>query len=520
MLLPLSCIYNLGSPSDWHESIIRLSVGDEIDRDGFLLEMTRLQYRRNPTSSERGEFRVKGETIDILPSTGEEIIRLSLFGDCIERILIIDPLTKEKRETDVIVIYPAKHFLTNQERLRSALRSIEEELIERIKYFRDNGKLIEAQRIEERTRFDMEMLTTTGYCHGIENYSRHLSQRRPGERPYTLIDYFPDDFLTIIDESHVTIPQIRGMYEGDKARKKALVDYGFRLPSAYDNRPLRFDEFFLLTNQKIYVSATPDFYELNKSQNVVEQIVRPTGIVDPEVFVRGEENQIENLITEIKKRVDMNQRVLITTLTKRMAEDLADYLLRNGLRVRYLHSDIESLKRVEVLQDLRLGNFDCLVGINLLREGLDLPEVSLVAVLDADKEGFLRSATSLIQVFGRCARNVDGCVIMYADRITGSMKRAIDETERRRKRQIEYNRINNITPKTIEKNISDYLETKRKAGVPKIEIGIESSDPWTMIEFLEEQMKRAAETLEYEKAALFRDKLFEVKRGIRKSKNL
>ncbi|MEW6007117.1 MAG: helicase-related protein, partial [bacterium] len=395
-------------------------------------------------------------------------------------------------------------------------RTISDELVERIKYFKEIGKLIEAQRIEERTRFDMEMLQTTGYCHGIENYSRHLSGRQPGERPYTLIDYFPDDFLVIIDESHVTIPQLRGMYEGDKARKKALIDYGFRLPSAYDNRPLRFDEFLSLTHQKIYISATPDSYELSLSQQVVEQIVRPTGIVDPMVEVRGEEKQIEDLMQEIRKRTEKNQRVLVTTITKRLAEDLTDYLVRKGLMVRYLHSDIESLKRVEILQDLRLGNFDVLVGINLLREGLDLPEVSLVAVLDADKEGFLRSQTSLIQVFGRCARNIDGCVIMYADRITNSMKKAMDETERRRKKQIEYNRINNITPKTIEKNITDYLEVKRKAGDEKIEIGIESKDPWTMIEFFEEQMKSSAENLEYEKAALFRDKIFEIKKGLRK----
>ncbi|MEW6680263.1 MAG: excinuclease ABC subunit UvrB [bacterium] len=509
----VSCIYNLGSPSDWHESIIKLSCGDVIERDGVLSELVRLQYKRNNVSPQRGEFRVKGEVIDLFPSQAEDIIRLSLFGDEIEKILIIDPLTKEKKETNSVVIYPAKHFLTNAERLRQALRTISDELVERIKYFKDKDKLIEAQRIEERTRFDIEMLRETGYCHGIENYSRHLSGRKPGERPYTLIDYFPDDFLVIIDESHVTIPQLKGMYEGDKARKKALIDYGFRLPSAYDNRPLRFDEFLSLTHQKIYISATPDSYELNLSQQVVEQIVRPTGIVDPMVEVRGEEKQIEDLMQEIRKRAEKNQRVLVTTITKRLAEDLTDYLVRKGLMVRYLHSDIESLKRVEILQDLRLGNFDVLVGINLLREGLDLPEVSLVAVLDADKEGFLRSETSLIQVFGRCARNIDGCVIMYADRITNSMKKAMDETERRRKKQIEYNRINNITPKTIEKNITDYLEVKRKAGDGKIEIGIQSSDPWTMIEFLEDEMKKAAENLEYEKAALFRDKIFEIKKG-------
>jgi len=512
----VSCIYNLGSPSDWYSSIIKLSIGDCIDRDGFLSELVRLQYKRNNTSPERGEFRVKGEIIDIFPSQGEKIIRLELFGDEIEGISIINPLTKEKKGANSVVIFPAKHFLTNQERLRQALRSIEDELIERIKYFKDKGKLIEAQRIEERTRFDMEMLRETGYCHGIENYSRHLSQRRPGERPYTLLDYFPPDFLTIIDESHMTIPQLKGMYEGDKSRKKALIDYGFRLPSAYDNRPLNFQEFLSLVGQKIYVSATPDEYEINKSQQIVEQIVRPTGIVDPMVEVRKEEGQIEDLIGEIEKRVKKNQRVLVTTITKRLAEDLADYLTRKNLRTRYLHSDIEPLKRVEILQDLRLGNFDCLVGINLLREGLDLPEVSLVAILDADKEGFLRSKSSLIQVFGRCARNIDGCVIMYADRITDSMKGAIKETEKRRKKQLEYNKINNITPKTIEKNITDYLEVKRKTRDERIEIGIESKDPWTMIEFFEKEMKKHAENLEYEKAALFRDKIIEIKRKLKK----
>ncbi len=512
----VSCIYSLGSPQDWHESIIKLSCRDCIDRDGFLSELVRLQYKRNNTSPERGEFKVRGETIDIFPSQAEEIVRLQLFGDEIEKIFIISPIIKERKPVDSIVIYPAKHFLTNQERLRSALRAIEEECIERIKYFKDIGKLIEAQRIEERTRFDMEMLRETGYCHGIENYSRHLSQRGKGERPSTLIDFFPVDFLTIIDESHVSIPQIRGMYAGDNARKKSLIEYGFRLPSAYDNRPLKFEEFLFLTPQKIYISATPDEYELNLSQQVVEQITRPTGIIDPMVEVRSEENQIEDLTREIEKRVEKNNRVLVTTITKRLAEDLADYLTRKGLQVRYLHSDIESLKRVEILQDLRLGRFDVLVGINLLREGLDLPEVSLVAVLDADKEGFLRSATSLIQVFGRCARNIDGCVIMYADRITNSMKKAMQETERRRKKQIEYNRINNITPKTIEKNITDYLEVKRKVREDKIEIGIESDDPWTVIEFLEQEMKKSADNLEYEKAALFRNKIFEIKRGLKK----
>lgn len=505
----VSCIYTLGSPSDWHSSMIKLSKGDCLDRDGFLRELARLQYKRNNVSPERGEFRVKGEIIDIFPSTQEEIIRLQLFGDEIERILIIDPKTQERDEIHSVIIYPAKHFLTNAERLRQALESIEEELIERIKYFKEQGKFIEAQRIEERTRFDIEMLRETGYCHGIENYSRHLSQRKPGERPYTLLDYFPNDFLVIIDESHVTIPQLRGMYEGDRARKKSLIDYGFRLPSAYDNRPLNFSEFLSLTNQKIYVSATPGEYEIERSQQIVEQIVRPTGIVDPIVKVKSTENQIKDLIGEIKDRVKKNQRVLVTTITKRLAEDLADYLTKEGLRVRYLHSDIEALKRIEILQDLRLGAFDCLVGINLLREGLDLPEVSLVAVLDADREGFLRSATSLIQIFGRCARNVDGCVIMYADTITDSMKKAIDETKRRREKQIAYNKKHNITPKTIEKNITDYLEVKRKAPLD-IEIGIESDDPWTMIEFFEEQMKRCAENLEYEKAAFFRDKIFEI----------
>ncbi|HAW50094.1 TPA: excinuclease ABC subunit B [bacterium] len=513
----VSCIYNLGSPEDWQESTISFSVSDTLDRNSLLSELVRLQYKRNDISPKRGEFRVKGEIMDIFPSHSEKTIRLEFFSDEIERIAIIDLLTKEKTYVNKAVIYPAKHFLTSQSRLKRALQTIEEELIEREKWFRERNKLIEAQRIVERTRFDMEMLQTTGYCHGIENYSRHLSGRKEGEPPATLLDYFPSDFLTIIDESHVTIPQLRGMYEGDRARKKNLIDYGFRLPSAYDNRPLRFDEFLSKVDQKIYVSATPDEYELGISQRVVEQLVRPTGVVDPVIEIRKEEGQIPYLISEIKKRVEKNQRVLVTTLTKRLAEDLADYLSKEGIDCMYLHSDIETIKRVEILRDLRLGRYSVLVGINLLREGLDLPEVSLVAIFDADKEGFLRSYTSLIQVFGRCARNIDGRVIMFADEMTESMRKAIVETERRRKKQEEYNRINNITPQTIQKNITEYLEAKRKVS-PKIEIGVESKDPWAMIEILEDEMKKAADNLEFEKAALFRDKFFEIKNELKKKR--
>ncbi len=516
IIASVSCIYSLGSPEDWRSSIITLNRSDEIDREGFLYELVRLQYQRNDLEPQRGEFRVKGDTIEVFPSHTEKPIRIELFGDEIEKIAIINPVTKDKTTVDKFILFPVKHFIADGERLRSAIGSIEEELIEREKWFLEKGKLIEAQRIGERTRQDLEMLQATGYCHGIENYSKHLSKRLEGERPTTLIDYFPKDFLMVMDESHVSVPQINAMYEGDKARKKSLIDYGFRLPSAYDNRPLKAEEFWAFNVQKIYLSATPAEYETKKSQQIVEQIIRPTGLVDPEIILRKQEGQIPDLIREIKQRAERKERTLVTTLTKRMAEDLADYLAREGIVVRYLHSEIDTLKRVEILRDLRLGLFDCLVGINLLREGLDLPEVSLVAILDADKEGFLRSQTSLIQVFGRCARHISGKVIMYAEGMTGSMKRAIEETDRRRKIQQEYNRVHHITPKSIEKLVTEYLPIT-KIQEPRIKYKI-TGDPFDAIEELEEEMKKAADNLEYERAASLRDELFRLKKGLKKSR--
>jgi excinuclease ABC subunit B len=510
----VSCIYSLGSPEDWQSSIITLNTSTEIDRDGFLYELIRLQYLRDDLELQRGEFRVRGDTIEVFPSHTDKPIRIELFGDKIEKMATVDPITKDKTPVDRFILFPVKHFITSAARLRAALVSIEEELIEREKWFKDAGKLIEAQRIGERTRLDLEMLQATGYCHGIENYSKHLSQRQAGERPITLIDYFSEDFLMVIDESHVSVPQINSMYEGDKARKKSLIDYGFRLPSAYDNRPLKQEEFWALSPQRIYLSATPAEYETKKSQQIVEQIIRPTGLVDPEIEVRKQEGQIPDLKNEIRQRAERKERTLVITLTKRMAEDLADYLSKEGLVVRYLHSEIDALKRVEILRDLRLGLFDCLVGINLLREGLDLPEVSLVVILDADKEGFLRSQASLIQVFGRCARHISGKVIMYADRMTGSMKRAIEETGRRRKIQQEYNRLYGITPKSIEKQVTEYLPVL-KVQEPRIEYKI-TGDPFDAIEELEEEMKKAADNLEYERAAYIRDELFRLKKGLKK----
>ena len=511
----VSCIYSLGSPEDWRSSIITLNRSEEINREGFLYELVRLQYSRNDLEPQRGEFRVKGDTIEVFPSHTEKPIRIELFDERIEKIAIVNPITKDKTPVDRFILFPVKHFIADGKRLRHAIGSIEEELVEREKWFLEKGKLLEAQRIGERTRQDLEMLQATGYCHGIENYSKHLSQRATGERPTTLIDYFPKDFLMVMDESHVSIPQINAMYEGDKARKKSLIDYGFRLPSAYDNRPLKAEEFWAITSQKIYLSATPAEYETKKSQQVVQQIIRPTGLIDPEISLRKTEGQIPDLKEEIKQRAERKERTLVTTLTKRMAEDLADYLSKEGLNVRYLHSEIETLKRVEILRDLRLGLFDCLVGINLLREGLDLPEVSLVAILDADKEGFLRSQTSLIQVFGRCARHISGKVIMYAEEVTGSMKRAIEETDRRRKIQQEYNRKHHITPRGIEKLVTEHLPTTR-IREPRIEYKI-TGDPFDAIEELEEEMKKAADNLEYERAAYLRDELFRLKKSLRKA---
>ncbi|MFA5351486.1 MAG: excinuclease ABC subunit UvrB, partial [Candidatus Omnitrophota bacterium] len=461
----VSCIYNLGDPQSYNNMLVLLEVGKEISRDELITKFIQVQYERNDYEFVRGKLRVRGDTLEIFPSYQEKAVRLELNGDKIEKISEFNPVSGEIiDQLEKIAIYPAKHFIISQDKINTSLNSIKEELEEQLKILRFQNKLLEAQRLESRTRYDLEMLKEIGYCHGIENYSRHLSARPDGSRPYALIDYFPDKFLTVIDESHVTIPQIRGMYEGDKARKEVLVKYGFRLPSCLDNRPLKFEEFNKLIKQVVFVSATPNEYEIKKSENkLVQQIIRPTGLIDPEIVIRPSENQMDDLIKEVKERAKFNERVLVTTLTKRTAEDLTAYLEEKGLKVKYLHSEIQTIERSTILRDLRKKKFDCLVGINLLREGLDLPEVSLVAILDADKEGFLRSATSLIQVSGRAARNINGKVIMYADTITGSMKKAIDESNRRRKIQLEFNKSNNINPRSIEKAIKEGIEDLAEA---------------------------------------------------------
>lgn len=514
----VSCIYGLGDPIDYENLVISLRPGMIKDRDEIMKKLIDIQYVRNDINFERGTFRVRGDSLDIFPAYEEKhSVRVEFFGDEIDRITEIDALTGEIiAERNHVAIYPASHFATSQEKVKRALVTIEEELEERIKYFQDRGKLLEAQRIEQRTRYDLEMLSEMGFTTGIENYSRHLSGRAPGSRPYTLIDYFPKDFLTIVDESHVTLPQVRGMYEGDKSRKTNLVDYGFRLPSALDNRPLKFNEFESMMNQILFVSATPGPYEREHEEQEVEQIIRPTGLLDPIIEVRPTKGQIDDLVTEIYKNVEKDERVLITTLTKKMAEDLTKYLEELDIKVTYLHSDIDTLERMEKIRDLRLGEYDVLVGINLLREGLDLPEVSLIAILDADKEGFLRSETSLIQTIGRAARNSDGRVIMYADNITKSMDIAISETKRRREIQDEYNKEHNITPTTIKKDIRDLIAVTKVAEendtykIDKEEIT--ADDIKKIIINLEEEMYRAAEVLDFERAAVLRDQLKKLKR--------
>lgn len=514
----VSCIYGLGDPIDYENLVISLRPGMIKDRDEIMKKLIDIQYVRNDINFERGTFRVRGDSLDIFPAYEEKhSVRVEFFGDEIDRITEIDALTGEIiAERNHVAIYPASHFATSQEKVKRALGTIEEELEERIKYFEDRGKLLEAQRIEQRTRYDLEMLSEMGFTTGIENYSRHLSGRAPGSRPYTLIDYFPKDFLTIVDESHVTLPQVRGMYEGDKSRKTNLVDYGFRLPSALDNRPLKFNEFESMMNQILFVSATPGPYEKEHEEQEVEQIIRPTGLLDPVIEVRPIKGQIDDLVTEIYKNVEKDERVLITTLTKKMAEDLTKYLEELDIKVTYLHSDIDTLERMEKIRDLRLGEYDVLVGINLLREGLDLPEVSLIAILDADKEGFLRSETSLIQTIGRAARNSDGRVIMYADNITKSMDIAITETKRRREIQDEYNKEHNITPTTIKKDIRDLIAVTKVAEendtykIDKEEIT--ADDIKKIIINLEEEMYRAAEVLDFERAAVLRDQLKKLKR--------
>jgi excinuclease ABC subunit B len=496
----VSCIYGIGSPQEWKEMSILLKKGENIERRVLLSRFVDMQYERNDLDFSTGKFRARGDTIEVFPSYASNGIRIELFGDEIDKISEFDVLTgKTLRENDAVVIYPAKHFVMPQEKIDAAIESIEAELRDRLHELKSMGKILEAARLEQRTKFDIEMMHEIGYCQGIENYSRHMDGRRTGEPPYTLLDYFPKDYLIVIDESHVTLPQLRGMHAGDHARKESLVDYGFRMPSAYDNRPLTFNEFSSRVNQVLYVSATPADYEIANSAQVVEQIIRPTGLVDPEIVVKPVQGQIDDLMAEIHAKTAKKYRVLVTTLTKRMAEDLTEYLLGAGIKARYMHSEIETLERIEIIRGLRLGEFDVLVGINLLREGLDLPEVALVAILDADKEGFLRSDRSLLQTIGRTSRNVDGKVVMYADRMTGSMQRAIDETNRRRERQIEYNKEHNITPQTIRKAVEPRAITE-EAAPSKEEI-------FNYIVELEAEMHRAAKNLEFEKAAEIRDKI-------------
>ena len=512
----VSCIYSLGDPIDYRNMVISLRPGMEKSRDDLVKKLVELQYERNDVNFIRNKFRVRGDVVEIFPAaSGDSVIRVEFFGDEIDRISEINPLTGElKAVLRHAAVYPASHYIVSREKMQVALGEIERELDERLAYFRENGKLLEAQRIEQRTRYDMEMLQEIGFCSGIENYSRILSGRAPGSSPYTLLDYFPDDFLLFVDESHVTLPQVRGMYAGDRARKKSLVDYGFRLPSAYDNRPLNFDEFYAHIRQAVFVSATPGDFELEKSQVVAEQIIRPTGLLDPEISVRPTEGQLDDLVSEINLRVAKQQRVLVTTLTKKMAEDLTAYLETMGIRVRYMHHDIDTVERMEIVRDLRLGEFDVLVGINLLREGLDIPEVSLVAVLDADKEGFLRSARSLIQIVGRAARNSEGKVIMYADSVTDSMQKTLVETNRRRALQQAYNEAHGIVPKTIVKKVSEILEISTHSESEfKNAKKLTRAQKQQLIESLTKEMKAAARLLEFEHAAYLRDKIKKLREG-------
>lgn len=512
----VSCIYGLGDPEEYRKLVLSLRPGQEISPEEVMKELIERQFVRNDFDFSRGTFRRRGDVLDIFPAGNEEkAIRVEFFGDEIDRISEFDSLTgKVTSHISHGYIYPASHYATSAEKAAAAITTIKEELKDRLIELENENKLVEAQRLEQRTNYDIEMLEEIGFCSGIENYSRHLSQRQPGSRPYTLIDYFPDDFMLFVDESHVSIPQVGGMYEGDRSRKQNLVDFGFRLPSALDNRPLKFPEFEKLIKQTIYVSATPGTYEMEKTGGkVIEQIIRPTGLLDPLIDVRPVENQIDDLIENIHQIIDKNERVLVTTLTKRMAEDLTDYLSENGIKVKYLHSDIKTIERSEIIRDLRLGKFDVLVGINLLREGLDLPEVSLIAILDADKEGFLRSETSLIQTIGRAARNSKGHVIMYADKITRSMKKAIDETERRRKIQTEFNEKYGITPTTIKKNIAEIIQvTKSTENVEEVKEEFSQEQIENIIINLETEMYKAAEELDFEKAAQIRDQIAKMKR--------
>lgn len=517
----VSCIYGLGDPEQYSTMVLSLRRGKEYDRDAVLRRLVDIQYERNDVNFTRGTFRVRGDVVEIFPAgNSEQAIRVDFFGDEVDRLLEFDVLTGEiTGERQHVSVFPASHYTVSRERMEVAIAGIEEELEQRLAELRGREKLLEAQRLEQRTRYDIEMMREMGFCSGIENYSRHLTGRQPGQPPYTLLDYFPDDFIMFIDESHVSIPQVRAMYAGDRSRKESLVEHGFRLPSAFDNRPLTFEEFEERLGQVIYVSATPGPYELEHSDQVVEQIIRPTGLVDPELFVRPTRGQIDDLIGEINRRVARQERVLVTTLTKKMAEDLTDYLRESGIKVRYMHSEVHTIERMEIIRDLRLGTFDVLVGINLLREGLDLPEVSLVAILDADKEGFLRSERSLIQTIGRAARNVNGRVIMYADKITDSMARAMEETERRRKLQTEYNLAHGITPQTVHKAVHEVIEATKVAETPAIyDAAIEAKkgklskkEIKKLLARLEKEMQEAARRLEFEQAAQLRDAIIELR---------
>ncbi|MDV9183230.1 MULTISPECIES: excinuclease ABC subunit UvrB [Bacillus] len=521
IIASVSCIYGLGSPEEYREMVVSLRPGMEIERNELLRKLVDIQYARNDIDFQRGTFRVRGDVVEIFPASRDEhCIRVEFFGDEIERIREVDALTGEiLGDRDHVAIFPASHFVTRAEKMEKAILNIEQELEERLKVMHENGKLLEAQRLEQRTRYDLEMMREMGFCSGIENYSRHLTLRPPGSTPYTLLDYFPDDFMIVVDESHVTIPQVRGMFNGDQARKQVLVDHGFRLPSALDNRPLRFEEFEKHMHNIVYVSATPGPYEIEHTPEMIEQIIRPTGLLDPLIDVRPIEGQIDDLIGEIQARIERNERVLVTTLTKKMSEDLTDYLKEIGIKVNYLHSEIKTLERIEIIRDLRLGKHDVLIGINLLREGLDIPEVSLVAILDADKEGFLRSERSLIQTIGRAARNAEGRVIMYADKITNSMEIAINETKRRREQQERFNEIHGITPQTINKEIRDVIratqaaedkeEYKTKAA-PKL-AKMTKKERQKVVEQMEHEMKEAARALDFERAAELRDLLLELK---------
>ncbi|AGF26085.1 excinuclease ABC subunit B [Bacillus amyloliquefaciens] len=521
IIASVSCIYGLGSPEEYREMVVSLRPEMEIERNELLRKLVDIQYARNDIDFQRGTFRVRGDVVEIFPASRDEhCIRVEFFGDEIERIREVDALTGEiLGDRDHVAIFPASHFVTRAEKMEKAILNIEQELEERLKVMRENGKLLEAQRLEQRTRYDLEMMREMGFCSGIENYSRHLTLRPPGSTPYTLLDYFPDDFMIVVDESHVTIPQVRGMFNGDQARKQVLVDHGFRLPSALDNRPLRFEEFEKHMHNIVYVSATPGPYEIEHTPEMIEQIIRPTGLLDPLIDVRPIEGQIDDLIGEIQARIERNERVLVTTLTKKMSEDLTDYLKEIGIKVNYLHSEIKTLERIEIIRDLRLGKHDVLIGINLLREGLDIPEVSLVAILDADKEGFLRSERSLIQTIGRAARNAEGRVIMYADKITNSMEIAINETKRRREQQERFNEIHGITPQTINKEIRDVIratqaaedkeEYKTKAA-PKL-AKMTKKERQKVVEQMEHEMKEAARALDFERAAELRDLLLELK---------